>query len=66
VRWAAVEAIQRQCEPSVREVRERIIARRGKTAKNIAKVAAAHRMLDVVYYTLRDGHARSVDNARAA
>jgi hypothetical protein len=35
-----------------------ILARRGKTARNIAKVAAAHRMLDVVFYVLRDGHAR--------
>jgi hypothetical protein len=30
---------------------------RGKTAGNIAKVAAAHGMLEVVYYVLRDGHA---------
>ncbi|HVX07614.1 hypothetical protein, partial [Humibacter sp.] len=64
-RWAAVEAIQRQCEPSVRAMREAIIARRGKTARNTAKVAAAHRMLDVVYYTLRDGHARSLDATAA-
>jgi transposase len=66
VRWAAVEAIQRQTEPAVKAVREGIIARRGKTARNIAKVAAARRMLEVVYYTLRDGHARCLTTAIAA
>jgi transposase len=58
VRWAAVEAIQRHCEPTVRDVKDRIIERRGKPARNIAKVAAARRMLEVVYYVLRDGDAR--------
>jgi transposase len=58
VRWAAVEAIQRQCEPAVARVREDIIARRGKQARNIAKVAAGRKMLEVVFYVLRDGHAR--------
>ena len=58
VRWAAIEAIQRQCEPQVQAVKDGVLARRGKTARNIAKVAAAHRMLDVVFYVLRDGHAR--------
>ena len=65
VRWAAVEAVQRQCEPCVREVREQILARRGRSARNIAKVAAAHRMLDLVYYTLRDGQARALMPAAA-
>jgi transposase len=65
VRWAAVEAVQRQCEPCVREVKERIIARRGRSARNIAKVAAARRMLDLVYYTLRDGQARALLPAAA-
>ena len=41
VRWAAVEAIQRQTEPAVKAVKDGIIARRGKNARNIAKVAAA-------------------------
>ena len=58
LRWAAIESIQRQCEPQVQAVKEGILARRGATARNIAKVAAAHRMLDVVFYVLRDGHAR--------
>ena len=58
VRWAAVEAVQRPCEPTVAAVKERILARRGRPARNIAKVAAGRRMLEVVYYVLRDGHAR--------
>jgi hypothetical protein len=58
IRWAAVEAIQRSCEPAVKEVKDSIIARRGAGARNVAKVAAAHRMLDAVYYILRDGEAR--------
>jgi len=59
VRWAVVEAVQRQCEPSVRQLRDRIIARRGRGARNIAKIAAAHRMLDIVFYILRDGTSRA-------
>ncbi len=43
VRWAAIEAIQRQCEPQVQAVKNDLLA---------------HRMLDVVFYVLRDGHAR--------
>jgi transposase len=66
VRWAAVEAIQRQCEPHVREVRDRILARRGNTARNTAKIAAARTMLEVVYYVLRDGHARCLTSAAPA
>ncbi len=66
VRWAAIEAIQRQCEPQVQAVKDGIVARRGKTARNIAKVAAAHRMLDVVFYVLRDGHARLLEQPAAA
>jgi len=63
VRWAAIEAIQRPTEPTVQAVKQRIIARRGKTARNIAKVAAARRLLEVVYYVLHDGHARSLTTA---
>src|SRR3954452_2409204 len=65
VRWAAVEAIQRQCEPAVKAVRDDIVARRGKGARNIAKVAAARRMLEVVYYVLRDGEARCLSSTAA-
>lgn len=65
VRWAAIEAIQRPCEPPVQAVKDNLLARRGKTARNIAKVAAAHRMLDVVFYVLRDGHARLLQQPAA-
>ena len=64
VRWAAVEAIQRQ--PAVTKIsvdRKRIEARRG---KNIAKVAAARKLLTLVYYGLRDGHIRALTRQRAA
>ena len=65
VRWAAVEAIHRQCEPAVKAVKDGIVDRRGKNARNIAKVAAARRMLEVVYYVLRDGQARCLTSAAA-
>jgi transposase len=58
VRWAAVEAVQRQCEPAVAKVREDLLARRGREARNTAKVAAGRKMLEVVFYVLRDGQAR--------
>lgn len=58
VRWAAVEAVQRNCEPAIRDVRDRIIARRGNQARNTAKVAAGRAMLEAVYYVLRDGECR--------
>ena len=58
VRWAAVEAVSHPAEPVVLQIRDAIIERRGKTVRSIAKVAAARRMLEVVYYVLRDGEAR--------
>ena len=64
VRWAAVEAIQRQPAGTKISVdRKRIEARRG---KNIAKVAAARKLLTLVCYGLRDGQIRALDRARAA
>jgi transposase len=66
IRWAAVEAIQRQTEPAVKAVKDGIIARRGKNVRNIAKVAAARKMLEVVYYVLRDGRARCLATAAPA
>ena len=64
VRWAAVEAIQRQPAGTKISVdRKRIEARRG---KNIAKVAAARKLLTLVYYGLRDGHIRALAHQRAA
>ncbi|MGB9227429.1 MAG: transposase [Mycobacterium sp.] len=64
VRWAAIEAVQRH--PTTTKIaadKDRIEARRG---KNIAKVAAARKLLTLVYYGLRDGHIRALDRDRAA
>jgi transposase len=67
LRWAAVEAIQRQPATSpVRDVKDRIIARRGKQANNIAKTAAARHLLIAVFYAMRDGQARSLATRTAA
>jgi len=57
--WALIEAIQRVPRDSViGSAKDAIIARRGKEARNIAKVAAARRLLALVYYGLRDGQIR--------
>ena len=61
LRWAAVEGCQRAREPYLAGKRRDIIARRGKRAQHIATVAAARHMMKVVYYTMRDGHARCLD-----
>jgi transposase len=56
VRWAAVEAVARYRggEP-IRPSYERIAAKRG---RKIARVAAARKLLTLVYYGLRDGEIR--------
>ena len=64
VRGAAGEAIQRQ--PDTTKIaldRQRIEARRG---RNIAKIAAARKLLTRVYYGLRDGHIRAVAHRQVA
>ena len=59
LRWALIEAIQHQPAGSrPRAARDAIIARRGKQARNIAKVAAARQLLTLVFYGLRDGQIR--------
>jgi transposase len=55
VRWAAVEAVQRLHGGPIGRARARIAEHRG---ANIAKVAAARKLLTLVYYGLRDGHVR--------
>jgi transposase len=61
LRWALVEAIQRlPADTPVRAVKDDIIARRGKQARNIAKVAAARYLLTFIFYAMRDGHVRSL------
>lgn len=62
VRWAAVEAVQRVYGGAVGATRSRLTARRG---ANIAKVAAARKLLTLVYYGLRDGHIRCLTQAPA-
>lgn len=58
VRWAAVEAVQQQpVGTKLRVDRDRIIDRRG---KGIGKVAAARKLLTLVFYGLRDGHIRAL------
>ena len=61
LRWAAVEGCQRAREPYLAGKRRQIIDRRGRNAQHIATVAAARQMMKVVYYTMRDGHARCLD-----
>ena len=61
LRWAMVEAIQHQPAGSPpRELKDRITARRGKEARNIAKAAAARKLLTCVFYAMRDGEVRSL------
>ena len=59
VRWAAIEACQRTRAraPSWPADRSRIIAARG---RNIGIVAAARRLLTLVFYGLRDGEIRAL------
>ncbi len=59
LRWALTEAIQRTPAGNpVRQRKDSIIARRGKEAKNIAKVAAARELLTLVFYGMRDHQIR--------
>jgi transposase len=59
LRWALTEAIQRiPRDCAIGAVKQAIIDRRGKEARNIAKVAAARRLLTLVFYGMRDGQIR--------
>jgi transposase len=60
VRWAAVEAVQRASTAKITADRARIQARGG---RNVAKVAAARKLLTLVFYGLRDGHIKALDAA---
>jgi hypothetical protein len=67
LRWAPIEAIQRMPAGNpIRQRKDAIIARRGKEARNIAKIAAARQPLTCVFYTMRDGQARSLATRTAA
>ena len=60
VRWAAVEAVKRVRSGPVGRAQTRIAERRG---ANIATVAAARKLLTLVYYGLRDGNIRCLAKA---
>ena len=63
LRWALIEAIQRVPADTVTgAIKDAIIARRGKEARSIAKVAAARRLLTLVFYGIRDGQIRCLSN----
>jgi transposase len=57
VRWAAVEAVQRVRQGPIATCKTRIGARRG---ASIGKVAAARKLLTLVFHGLRDGHIRAL------
>jgi len=63
VRWAAVEAVAHQrCDTALRALQHRVAERRG---KNIGRVAAARKLVTLVYYGLRDGEVRCLAKAEA-
>ncbi|HZE15672.1 MAG TPA: transposase [Mycobacterium sp.] len=64
VRWAAIEAVQRHPTTAKTSADKQRIEARGR--RNIAQVAAARKLLTLVYYGLRDGHIHALDRARAA
>jgi transposase len=64
VRWAAVEAAQGARNADwLTQTRTRIAERRG---RNIATVAVARKLLTYVYYGLRDGRIRALEQAPRA
>ena len=66
LRWALIEAIQHApADSAAGAAKAAIIARRGKQARNIAKVAAARRLLTLVYYGMRDGQIRCLPRSPA-
>ena len=66
LRWALIEAVQRTpAGTPVHQDRDAIIARRGPQARNIAKVAAARKLLTYVFYPMHDGHVRALDTPAA-
>lgn len=60
VRWAAVEAISRARDTAVSDLYHRVSERRG---VNVARVAAARKLLQLVYFGLRDGEIRCLAQA---
>lgn len=60
VRWAAKEAISRARDTTVAELYARVQERRG---TNVARVAAARKLLHLVYFGMRDGEIRCLAQA---
>ena len=62
VRWASIEAVQivPTSTPILDTTKTRVGQRRG---TNIGKVAAARKLLTLVYYALRDGEVRALRQA---
>jgi hypothetical protein len=64
VGWAAIEAVHSlPADTKLRADRDRIVANRG---KGIGKVAAARKLLTLVFYGLRDGHIRCLSQPEEA
>jgi transposase len=64
VRWAAVEAITQHRGATKFQADQRRIAERRGTG--VAKVAAARKLLTLVYYGLRDGEIRCLTRPKTA
>ncbi len=61
VRWSAIEAVSRYHGGApIRDTYRRVADRRG---RNIGRVAAARKLLTLVYYGLRDGEIRCLRDA---
>ena len=64
VRWAAIEAVSKNHgDDPIKDLYRRVAERRG---RNKARVAAARKVLTLVYYGLRDGEIRSLAPPEAA
>lgn len=63
VRWAAVEAVGRQKGATPVAVHHHRVAER-RNSTGIGRVAAARKLLILVYYALRDGHVRCLATNR--
>jgi transposase len=61
VRWAAVEAISRGRCSFLQDHHQRIATQRN--SRNIGRVAAARKLIHLVYWALRDGHIRCLQDA---
>lgn len=60
VRWAAIEVVSNaNCEPRLKAIKRRVGERRG---IGIGKVAAARELLGLVFYGLRDGEIRCLQD----